>query len=369
MARETGVILKTRGSRGIVLTPQGEFRTVPRIPRTACVGQEIEFTWPVQRSNWRLLLAAASLFLVLAAGTLLASVFPAAGYVSVDINPSIELGLNAWGRVVRVVGLDSDGKNLLRSLPLYGRPLDQALDSIANRAVAMHFLRPGDAENLMVVTYTPGRLIRLNQQEQAYRSLAAQLEADRTPARLVFADVTRRERAEARKVGLSTGKYLVWERLLKNGGKVTARQMAQTSIGRLLLAEKMRLGAILGPDTTYREVKLPVPPAGTGLSPGRIPAKPVTTFHRQHRNPRVGPVRTPGARSFTARSGRNQHIGKVPASVDGGQGSWQAKGNPGQAKGMPGQGPGLKEAPPGPGVGTGGQTMRRATGALDRRSR
>ena len=275
MARETGVVLKTHGNRCTVLTPQGEFRTIPRNRGPVMVGQEVEFAWPATQTNWRLLLAAASLFVVLVAGTLFTSIFPAAGYVSVDINPSIELGMNAWGRVVQAQGLNSDGKNVLQTLQLYGRPLDQALDSITQRAVAMHFLKAGDPDNLMVVTYTPGRLIRLHQEEQAYQDLADQLKAQDTPARLLFAETTPAQRYEARKLGLSPGKYLVQERLQKKGVKVTAQQMAQTSIAKLLLMEKLRLDSIMGPNTTYREVN-PPPRASSGRTGSGMTANPNT---------------------------------------------------------------------------------------------
>ena len=287
MVRETGVVLKTQGNRCVVLTPRGEFRTVPRTGGTAAVGQVIEFARPTVRSNWSLWLAAASLFVILVAGTLFTSIFPAAGYVSVDINPSIELGMNAWGRVVTTKGLDSDGKNLLRSLPLYGRPLDQALGSIAQKAMALHFLKQGDPDNLMMVTYTPGRLIQLHQQKRAYQALVDRFQSDRTPVRLVFARMTRQEQTQARKLGLSAGKYLVRERLAAKGVNVTAKQMAQTSIAKLLRARKVRIEAIMGPGTIYRKVMMPpakAPPtrhrSGMTTGPG-VRAAPAMPFNRQ----------------------------------------------------------------------------------------
>lgn len=265
MALETGVVLKSSRNRCVVLTPQGEFRSIPRTPGPVSVGQEIQFAWPAPRTNPRLLLAAASLIVVLLAGTLFTSIFPAAGYVSVDINPSIELGINAWGRVVRAQGQNGDGTDLLRSLPLYGRPLDQALDSIARQAVTMHFLKPGNTGNLMVVTYTPGTLtLAQKRREKAYDSLAQELNADRTPVRLLFADVTPAQRDQAGKMGLSAGKYLVLERLTRKGVRISPQDMARTSIAKLLVADKLQLNTIMGPNTTYREVL----PNGNGL-PGK----------------------------------------------------------------------------------------------------
>ncbi|HUW64307.1 MAG TPA: anti-sigma factor domain-containing protein, partial [Spirochaetia bacterium] len=301
MALETGVVLKTSGSRCMVLTPQGEFRTVPRTQGTVSVGQEIQFAWPAAQTQWRLLLAAASLFVILMAGTLFASIFPAAGYVSVDINPSIELGMNAWGRVVRAQGLNGDGQNLLQSLPLYGRPLDQALDNIAQKAVAMHYLKQGDQNNLMMITYTPGRLALAQlRREDAYQALAAQLKAEQTPAKLLFADMTPAQRHQAQQMGLSAGKYLVWERLMNRGVNISAQQMAQTSIAKLLLAEKMQVDAIMGPNTTYREVQpegiASSGRTGSGMSPAGRTGAGITSSGRTG----SGMAVKPGARVVPA---------------------------------------------------------------------
>jgi len=273
--RDKGVVLSNDGKRCVVLTPDGRFCTVPRAGN---VGQEIEFR--SARPSWRVLLAAASLFVILMTGTLFTSLFPAAGYVSVDINPSLELGMNAWGRVVRATGLNADGRDLLKGLPLYGNTLDQALTRIARQAEAMHYLKADNPDNTVVVAYTPGRLafIRLRGQEEAYRALGDELTRERTPAKLVFARMTAAEKAQAAKMGLSAGKYLVRERLLAKGVNIPVEQMARTSIAELLRAERMRLDAIMGPDTVYREVRFPGTAMGsdgnTGKGLARISAAP-----------------------------------------------------------------------------------------------
>ena len=52
--------------------------------------------------------------------------------ISVDINPSIELELNRFGRVVSVSGYNEAGEALLERLPLRNKPYAEAIEAIAS---------------------------------------------------------------------------------------------------------------------------------------------------------------------------------------------------------------------------------------------
>ena len=80
----------------------------------------------------RPLLAAACLLLVLCLGGSYLYFTPTA-FISVDINPSLELGVNRFGRVVSVEGYNEDGQALADTLDVkylsYRDALEQILDS------------------------------------------------------------------------------------------------------------------------------------------------------------------------------------------------------------------------------------------------
>ena len=52
--------------------------------------------------------------------------------ISVDINPSIELEVNRFGRVVSVSGYNEAGEALLERLPLLNKPYAEAIEAIAS---------------------------------------------------------------------------------------------------------------------------------------------------------------------------------------------------------------------------------------------
>ena len=79
----------------------------------------------------RLVPAAACLALILLGGWRLA--FSPTAHISIDVNPSLELGVNRFDRVVSVKGVGEDGEELAQSLSLwmmdYGEAVDRVLDS------------------------------------------------------------------------------------------------------------------------------------------------------------------------------------------------------------------------------------------------
>lgn len=69
--------------------------------------------------------------------------------ISIDINPSIELGINGLNRVISVTGYNNDGKKLAASLPLRHKKYGDALDLImSSEQIGEYFRR----DEVMAVT-------------------------------------------------------------------------------------------------------------------------------------------------------------------------------------------------------------------------
>lgn len=72
--------------------------------------------------------AACALLVFLAGGSYL--YFTPTAYISVDVNPSLELGINRFDRIVSVTGYNEDGKALADSLDLKYMDYSDALESL-----------------------------------------------------------------------------------------------------------------------------------------------------------------------------------------------------------------------------------------------
>lgn len=72
--------------------------------------------------------AACALLVFLAGGSYL--YFTPTAYISVDVNPSLELGINRFDRIISVTGYNEDGKALADSLDLKYMDYSDALESL-----------------------------------------------------------------------------------------------------------------------------------------------------------------------------------------------------------------------------------------------
>ena len=90
-------------------------------------------------------LAAACMVVVLLLGMNGYSWFLApVSYVSIDVNPSVELALNKLDRVVSATAYNKQGEELLKGMSLRGKKYIQAIEQIADSDVLRQYLNPGE---------------------------------------------------------------------------------------------------------------------------------------------------------------------------------------------------------------------------------
>ena len=89
----------------------------------------------------RIALAMMCVLLVLAGGfTYLTPV----SAISLDVNPSIELALNRFDRVVSARGLNAEGEALVSGMSLFGRDYRDAVDAITGSDAMAQYLTDGE---------------------------------------------------------------------------------------------------------------------------------------------------------------------------------------------------------------------------------
>lgn len=142
---KTGVILELDGGRAVVLDGSGAFRSVPARPEWR-TGDVVPLSG--QRRHWAVP-AAACLVLVLAgSGGWLVWRAPAA-LVSLDVNPSVELTLNRFDRVVSTRAMNDEGAELLEQGGVEGMTAGRAVAALLDS----DFLEPYLArENYVALT-------------------------------------------------------------------------------------------------------------------------------------------------------------------------------------------------------------------------
>lgn len=76
-------------------------------------------------------------------------------YISIDVNPSVELGINRFGRVVTAEGYNEDGREVLGQLSLKNLPYLQAVERLLEKEMRGGFLGAGSQLFFTVISEKP----------------------------------------------------------------------------------------------------------------------------------------------------------------------------------------------------------------------
>ncbi len=74
-------------------------------------------------------------------------------YISMDINPSVELGLNFMNRVISTVGVNDDGINLIEEIELTNRTAEEAIQILVQEADKQDYLEEDGSSVVALTTF------------------------------------------------------------------------------------------------------------------------------------------------------------------------------------------------------------------------
>ena len=247
MKKIKAVVLEISGSQCVVLVDDGSFRRLPNKYGVE-VGEEIELKadagWDAMRGMkaWKAWAAAAALLLLtltVALGWNFAQASTAVAFVSLDINPSVELTVNAREQVLKVSAVNSDGEKILQNLELKNLPVLEAMSKIMEQAVGMGYLTNEHSWVLVGLAPNGGRPLP-PALEEAVKSAGAAAQ-EKVKAKVAVLQLTDQERAKAEQTGVSIGEYALWQSADKAGVKVEATELkTKTERVRLLEAPEIQ---------------------------------------------------------------------------------------------------------------------------------
>ncbi|MDD4766768.1 MAG: anti-sigma factor domain-containing protein [Desulfotomaculaceae bacterium] len=249
MAKECGMIVKIEGRSCIAVTPAGEFKEVP-LPQNGHIriGQEISLAG---RKNWRpylrYLMVAASLLIVFMAGQIyLDCTLQAVAYLTIDINPSIELAIAKDGKVVSGSGLNSDGDKILSEVLVKGCDLEQAVGLIVTQAIADNYLTAGGS-NIILSTLTVNEdsdpLVDI---EHVYNAIKTSMDSGSVESEVIIESVEPELRQEAQASGISTGKLLLHKKTVEKSLPVSLSEISAMRLDNIEKEKKVSIAKLIG---------------------------------------------------------------------------------------------------------------------------
>jgi Anti-sigma factor N-terminus len=214
-----GIVMDINREYIVVLTPDGEFAKAKREKATYELGEEVpvklyssrkQQNQQRQHSKWRrmaftsLVIAAALLLFFIPFGQNKQEVF---AYVSIDINPSIEIGVNPSYEVISLTGYNEEGKEIIAKLKKKWKY--ESFKKVANRILEKSkeegYLHK-DKEILVTTSY------RDDTSEEKENFSKVVKDSTKTwresEYKFVQKDCSFKKRNEAQKKGLSAGKYI-----------------------------------------------------------------------------------------------------------------------------------------------------------------
>ncbi len=218
------IIMETNGKEAVALDQSGRF--VKLRNSGYVVGQEVQIVPEMlirmssARSTGRITrIAALAACFCLLFGAVLGFLIlntQSYGYVSVDVNPSIEYRINRFDRVVSVSAANEDGEALLASIGvsnMEGQDIEIALSLTVSELSVQGYLDGEDAG--VVISSSAGSekaSVTLNEKLLAYTSREARLEG----VEVITAVVSQEIVEEASKLGTTAGKLQLIKSLGEN---------------------------------------------------------------------------------------------------------------------------------------------------------
>lgn len=248
VSRDKGMIMKIEKRKAYILTPEGEFRQCASEPHWM-VGDEVQI--PELRS-WtsRVPYSVAAAVAVLL--VLITIFFPFNGgssthrivaYVTLDINPSIELGIDQDNIVRSAEGLNLEGEQIIQQLTPVGSKLDETAAAIIKSAdeagvIARHI--DGNSGEIVVTTTVvteeewDSHTVREKVKQSIQAELAVLHKEDASKVNVDDVATPPAVREEARREGISTGKMAVKLLAENKGLELSSEQLQQQPIGQVL---------------------------------------------------------------------------------------------------------------------------------------
>ncbi len=209
-----GIVMDIKKHSVVVLTPNGEFITCKRKGDSCVIGEEISFEEQEQRASRFSIpyfLKPASLLIACFLCALLffynqpeEKVF---AYVSVDINPSLEVSVTKDLRVIDLQACNDDGRRILKELKQWeNKQLQEVIRTIIKQSQEDKYLTNDKQVMLTAVAKDKSLEPKL---EKAMKELKKEYELKHITVE--YQSSTMQVREDARKAGIGTGVYIKQE--------------------------------------------------------------------------------------------------------------------------------------------------------------
>uniref|UniRef100_UPI0034D719B4 anti-sigma factor domain-containing protein n=1 Tax=Bacillus sp. SH8-8 TaxID=2217830 RepID=UPI0034D719B4 len=209
-----GIVMDIKKHSVVVLTPNGEFITCKRKGDSCIIGEEISFDEQEQKVSHFSIPSFLKPASILVACFLFAVLFfynqpeeKVFAYVSVDINPSLEVSVTKDFRVIDLQACNDDGRRILKELKQWeNKQLQEVIRTIIKQSQEDKYLT--NDKQVMLTAVAKDKALE-PQLEKAMKELKKEYELKHITVE--YQSSTMQVRENARKAGIGTGVYIKQE--------------------------------------------------------------------------------------------------------------------------------------------------------------
>ncbi|MBW6410086.1 anti-sigma-I factor RsgI family protein [Clostridium weizhouense] len=151
-------------------------------------------------------------------------------YVSLDINPSVELGVNAFDKVVSVEGYNEDGEKILENEDLINENINDAVEELISNAIENGYVTPDNEAVISITTATDDIAMSEELQSSLENVTNEVLENNNIEAEIQEDNVALQRREEARQLGITPGKLNLIQKLQALDPNIKVEDYKDTSV-------------------------------------------------------------------------------------------------------------------------------------------
>ncbi len=217
------VIMEKKDNHIIVMTKDGQFKKIKKPQDDIEIGMEINIADGVHQNIRRIAAILIVVILMSGLGVSTYAYYTPYGYVNVDINPNVEIIYNRFNRVLKINGMNDDGKNLVESMEHYKyTKVEDTVSKIINQTIE----EDESEETQVLITY--------DKIENQTLDLVKDAIQDDGHVNVYTIKMSTNEYEEIKNKGKSPGKAILIKDIIENHSNYTPKDLEQKSIKALI---------------------------------------------------------------------------------------------------------------------------------------
>lgn len=223
-----GIVVERNDDKCVLLLSDGTFRTVkttdePQIGTVLYINAQHSAAFCLKKTAS---MVAAMLIVAFLGWGAYSWTIPVQ-YINIDINPSVELAVNRYDRIIRMTPLNDDGERLLASVHLQMQKVDKGVHTVIETAKDLGYL--ADEKDVLISVSSSDSELSQKTQEEIKNKVTQEAEV------LVFNST---EHEQSVHDGLSPGKKHIIGKVIESGTNLTEEELATVPVKDLMLRVK-----------------------------------------------------------------------------------------------------------------------------------